>query len=105
MSGVVLFIDQADQVCNDLSIFLVIDTANSLVARVGDLLSILGQLDLRNECSGCLILNRSQLVHAAEGWAVFGCDQVGADTPGVDGCALQLSGKKSESHPGRWKRR
>ena len=33
-AGIVLFVYQADQVCDDLAGFLIIDTADSLVARV-----------------------------------------------------------------------
>ena len=70
--GVVLLIDQADQVCDDLAVFLIVNTADGLVARIGDLFCVLGQFDLRNEFSGFLILNGSQLVYAAEGRTVFG---------------------------------
>lgn len=76
-----------------LAVFLIVNTADGLVARIGDLFCVLGQFDLRNEFSGFLILNGSQLVYAAEGRTVFGGDQVGTDTPGVDGSALQLQGR------------
>ena len=88
--GVVFLVNQTDQVSNDLAIFLVVDASDGLIARIGDLFCIFGKLDLRDEFSGSLVLDRSQFVNTAEGWAVFGGDQVGADTPGVDGCALKL---------------
>ena len=87
-AGIVLFIHQTDQICDDLASFLIIDTADGLVARVGDLLGVLGEFDLRDEFTGLFIQDGSQLVYAAEGRAILGCDQVGADAPGVDGCTL-----------------
>ena len=69
---------------------LSVDTVGGLVARVCDLLLILGELDLRDEGSGLLIHDRRKLINTAEGRAVLGGDQVCADTPGVDGRALIL---------------
>jgi hypothetical protein len=40
IAGIESLIHEADQVSDDLSVFLIIDTADRLVARVGDLLGI-----------------------------------------------------------------
>ena len=69
---------------------LSVDTVGRLIARVCDLLLVLGELDLRDEGSSLLVHDRRELIDAAEGRAVLGGDQVCADTPGVDGCALVL---------------
>ena len=58
------------------------------VARVGDLLGVLGEFDLRDEFTGLFIQDGSQLVDTAEGRAILGGDQVSANAPGVDGCTL-----------------
>ena len=82
--------DETDNVRDDLVAVLSVDTVGGLVARVCDLLLVLGELDLRDEGSGLFIHDRRELINAAEGRAVFGGDQVCSDTPGVDGCALVL---------------
>ena len=87
-AGIVLFVYQADQVCDDLASFLIIDPTDGLVARVGDLLGVLGEFDLRDEFTGLFIQDGSQLVDTAEGRAILGGDQVSANAPGVDGCTL-----------------
>ena len=69
---------------------LSVDTVGRLVARVCDLLLVLGKLDLRDKFAGLLVHDRRELINTAEGRAVLGGDQVCADTPGVDGCALVL---------------
>ena len=81
---------EADDVRDDLVAVLSVDTVGGLVARVCDLLLVLGELDLRDEFSCLLIHNCGKLIHTAEGRAVLGCDQVRADAPGVDGRALVL---------------
>ena len=54
-AGIVLLIHQTDQVCDDLAGFLIINTADGLVAWVGDFLGVLGELDLRDEFAGLFI--------------------------------------------------
>ncbi len=83
-----LLADETDQICDDLAGFLVVDTVDGLVARVCDLLRVLGELDLRDEFLPPSFVHGSQLINTAEGRAVLGGDQVCADTPGVDGSAL-----------------
>lgn len=75
---------EADQICTDLSAFFIINTENGLVTRICYFLRVLGQLDLW--CKFCIlfILCSRQLVNAAECRPVTGCDQVGADAPGID---------------------
>ena len=87
-AGIVLFVYQAAQVCDDLASFLIIDTADGLVARVGDLFGVLGEFDLRDEFTGLFIQDGSQLIDTAEGRAILAGDQVRANAPGVDGCTL-----------------
>ena len=82
--------DEADNVCDDLVAVLSVDTVGCLIARVCDLLLVLGKLDLRDKGSGLLIHDRRELIDAAEGRAVLGGDQVCSDTPGVDGRTLVL---------------
>lgn len=75
---------EADQVGTDLSGFFIINTINRLIARVCYFLGVLGQLDLRCEFCVIFIFCCCQLVNAAECRPVTGCDQVGADAPGID---------------------
>ena len=82
--------DETDNVRDDLVAVLAINAVGRLVARVCDLLLVLGKLDLRDKFAGLLVHDRSELINAAEGRAVFGGDQVCSDTPGVDGRALIL---------------
>ena len=82
--------DETDDISDDLVAVLSVDTVGGLVARVCDLLLVLGELDLRDEGSSLLVHDRRELINTAEGRAVLGGDQVCADTPGVDGRALVL---------------
>ena len=57
---------QTDQIGADLAGLLVVDPVDRLVAGIGDLFSVLGNLDLRHEIT-VLVLDCCELVHAAEG--------------------------------------
>ena len=83
------FFHEADQIGFNFAGFFLINTVDGLVAGIGHLLRILGQLDLGNEVA-VFAHDGSQFVYAAEGGAVFGGDQVCAHTPGGDGSALLL---------------
>ena len=60
---------------------LSVDTVGGLVARVCDLLLVLGELDLRDEGSSLLVHDRRELINTAEGRAVLGGDQMCSDSP------------------------
>ena len=81
------FIGKADQISLQFSGVLFINPVNGLVAGIGDLFCILGNLDLRAKFS-LLVLDCSQLVYAAERRAVLGGDKMGSHTPG---CLLYTS--------------
>lgn len=85
-----MFAHQADQIGDDFARVFVVDPLDGFVARVGDFLRVLGQLDLGNELTAGFVVDGRQFVHAAEGGAVLGGDQVGADAPGIDGRALHF---------------
>ena len=89
LGGIVLFVHKTDQIGADLAGLLVVDPVDRLVAGIGDLFSVLGNLDLRHEIT-VLVLDCCELVHAAEGRAVLGSDQVGPHAPGRDGGTLDL---------------
>ena len=86
------FLIQADQVSDQLAGGFLINTVDLLVAGVGDLLGILGNLDL-GQVAAVILLNRGQFVNAAEGRVVLGCDQVRTYAPGTDGGTLGLQGR------------
>ena len=80
---------QGDKIRPDLARLVIVNPENSLVARIRNLLRILGELDLRNKFP-FLIQHGRQLVDAAEGGTVAGGDHIRADAPGGDGRALAL---------------
>ena len=98
------FVRQTDQIRPDFSRGLVVNPVDGFIARVRDLFRIFGKLDLGDEFS-LFILDGRQLVHAAEGRAVPGGDQVGSHAPGGDGCPPGFSGCRSGARPDRWRRR
>ena len=84
------FAHKADQIGNQLMALCTVNPVDGLVAWVRDFFRILGQLDFRDEFSGFPVLDGGQLIDASEGRRVLGGNQVCADAPGVDGCALML---------------
>ena len=82
-------IGKTDQVSFDLAVFFLINTENRFISRVGNFLGIFRKLDLRYKFT-VLILNGGKLVYATEGRSVFGGDQIGSDTPRIDGRTLNL---------------
>ena len=82
-------VGQGDEIRLQLSGFLFIDPVDDLVSGIGDLFTVLGELDLGNEGS-VLVHDGGQLVHAAEGRPVLGGDHVGPHAPGGHRTALGL---------------
>ena len=74
-------VSEGDEVSLDFAVLLVVETEHGLVAGVGNLLGVLGELNLRDELTCLFILYGSKLVDTAECRAVLGCDEVGSDTP------------------------
>ena len=83
------FVGQTDQIRADLAGLLIVNPVDSFVARIGDLLRIFRQFYLGHKLTG-FILDGSQFVDAAERRAVFGSDQVCANTPRGNGSTLIL---------------
>ena len=84
-----VLIGKADEIRLDLMTVLFVDTVNLLVAGIGDLLGILGQLDLGLE-GAVLVLYSCKLVDAAEARIVLGGNQVRADSEGIDAGTLLI---------------
>ncbi len=57
---------KTDNICLDLVFGLIVDTVDLLVAGIGDLFGVLGQLDLGDEIA-VVVLDSSQLVDARPG--------------------------------------
>ena len=87
---------KANEIRPDLSGFLVVNPVDLLVARVRDLLRVLGELDLRREFLIALVLDCSELVDTAEGRMTLRGDERRADAPGIDLRALLLQGLDEE---------
>src|SRR5262245_23926320 len=63
--------------------------ADLMRARSGDLFGLLAQLEAIGPAA-LIIANGAQLVDAAQGWIIMGCDQPGAHAPDVDARPLFL---------------
>ncbi len=83
-----MLVCQADQISDDLTGIFAVDPLNRLVSGIRDFFGIFGELDLGDKIACFFVLNGRQLVDTAKGWAILGGDQIGAHTPGIDGCAL-----------------
>ena len=84
-----VLIGKADEIRLDLMTVLFVNAVNLLVAGIGDLLGILGQLDLGLE-GAVLVLYGCKLVDAAEARIVLGGNQVRADSEGIDAGTLLI---------------
>ena len=89
LRGIVFFICKTDQIRTHLPGFFVINPVDGFIARICDLLGILGNFDLWNKLS-VFVLDRGQLIYSSEGRTVFGSDQIRPYSPGSNGCALNL---------------
>ncbi|MPN48048.1 hypothetical protein SDC9_195652 [bioreactor metagenome] len=75
---------QGHQVSQSHVIALSVDPVNFLIARIGDLPGIVRYLELG------LAINFRQFIYPAEGRAIIGGDELGANAPGVNFGALEL---------------
>ena len=76
------FVADRQQVGDGLSVFVVVEPVDFLIARVGDLFDVFGDLDFRDEFA--VLFDGHQLVDAAEYRLGLGCDETLADAEGVD---------------------
>ena len=76
-----LLVPQAQLIRQRLSAVLIIVAVDALEAGVGNLLGVLGELNLRDKLACLFILYGCKLVYTAECRAVLCGDEVGADTP------------------------
>ena len=83
------FISKADQIGTQHTSLFVVNAIDSFISWVGDLFNVFRNFNLWLEFAFC-VLNSSQFIYTAKGWAVLRGNKIRSDTPGRNCSALHL---------------
>ena len=85
------FLCQGDVISSDFAAFFVVNAIYGFVARIGDLYRVFRQFDLRDKLS-VFSADGGQFVYTAKSRSVFGSDEIGSHTPGINAGTLREEG-------------